>query len=627
MAITIDTRNGPRPGRMSAVALSRVGERARAFAAAQRHSRVVRLLRIVFPLAAAGILSVYIVIVAASWTQTYWKLKVGSVEITADDLTMKDPSYFDVTSDGRYEVRAKRAVVAFNKKEPIKLVEVSGDLVQTSGVVTKLKAKRGLFDNAKGELELFDGIEIDGSNGMMARLSRAKVYSKEGKVVSVDPVSASMPTGSVQAAAMTMNTKSHLMQFRGAVAVRLLPQQGQSIAMGQDAREPVDVRSEELDVDDAAKNAHFKGKVVAIQGATMLQAPYLMVKYEGKAAAGLAAGPQAPAAKDTGKDGARVTFLWARNGVEVTAGDDRRITSELADFDVAANTALFAGNVVAKQDKNILKGGRLLVDRKAGSTRLEGAGEAGRIAATFHQGVPAQPRPAKRQPAAEAVQEGMIGSFKADRNAPMEVEANTLDLHDASNKAVFSGNVAARQGDLLLRTSELTAFYSGRASIGFAEAGNDAGAKTKRQEKSEIVRLEARNSVIMTSKGQTATANWANFDVKANTALLGGGVIVTKQGDDPLKPDVIKGDRLKIDLTSGISHLESDPQALTANKANAPAPPPAVSSSAPATSAATPAEKLEGCPPGKQCLLLYPKQVKEKAIELLKRKAPGLDAR
>ena len=30
---------------------------------------------------------------------------------------MKDPSYFDVTNDGRYEVRAKRAVVGFSQKD------------------------------------------------------------------------------------------------------------------------------------------------------------------------------------------------------------------------------------------------------------------------------------------------------------------------------------------------------------------------------------------------------------------------------------------------------------------------------------------------------------------------------
>src|SRR5262245_54070489 len=181
MAITLDTGNARRAGRAAATIGARVSERARAFVVAKRHSRLVALLRIVCPLIAIGIVGVYALIVAISWSKNLGKFKVGEVKITADDLTMKDPSYFDVTKDGRYEVRAKRAVVAFNQSAPIKLIDVSGDLTQNNGVVTKLKAKHGLFEDKKGELELFDGIEIDGSNGMMARLSRAMFYSKEGR--------------------------------------------------------------------------------------------------------------------------------------------------------------------------------------------------------------------------------------------------------------------------------------------------------------------------------------------------------------------------------------------------------------------------------------------------------------
>jgi lipopolysaccharide transport protein LptA len=619
MAITVDTRNARRPGRVPAAA-GRVGQRAKAFVAAQRHSLLVAVLRIACPLAAVGILGFYALVAAISWSTNASRFKVGGVEITADDLTMKDPTYFDVTSDGRYEVRARRAVVSFDKKTPIKLIDVSGDLMQTSGTVTKLKAKHGLFDNAKGELQLFDGIEIDGSNGLMARLSQAMIYSKENRIVSDQPVSATMPTGSVQAASMAMSTKTKLIQFRGGVAVRLLAQ-GQSIGAGKDAKQPVDIRSEELDVDDAGKTAHFKGeKVVAVQGESMLQTPYLMVKYEGKAAPDAADKTGEGDARGKGSGAARVTFLWARNGVDITAGTDRRITSELADFDVAADTALFTGNVVATQEKNVLKGGRLFVDRKAGRSRLETPGEGGRIAVTLYN-AQGEARPARQPTAAETARGGLLGTFKADRSAPMDVEANTLDLHDAQSKAVFSGNVAARQGDLLLRTSELTAFYSGKTGMGFGTAEIDAAPASKRQDKGEIVRLEARQAVILSSKDQSATAKWANFDVKGNTALLGGGVVITKHGEDPAKLDVIRGDRLKVDLTTGISQLESEPQTPAQSPRG-----PAVSSSGPAAASPSPAERVEGCPPGKQCVLIYPKQVKDRAIDVLKKKAPGFEA-
>lgn len=616
--------------------MARAGQHARAFKAAQRHSRLVRLLRVLCPLTAAGVLAAYVGVVGLN-TQLLPNIKMDDVVITADDLTMKNPSYFDTTSDGRYEVRARRAIVSFGQKKdsPIKLIDVSGEMVKKNGEITKLKAKNGLFDNAKGELELYDGIEIDGSSGVVARLMRARIYSKEGKVVSTEPVSANMPAGSIQAAALTMHTKTRLAQFRGDVSVRLVPQKGQTLGAGADARRPVDIRAEELDLDDNAKTAHFRGKVVAMQGDTILQAPYLMVKYEGRAADGLGASAEGPAGKEPGKSGsARVTFLWARNGVEISAGDDRRIVSELADFDVAAETALFTGNVVATQAKNVLKGGRLSIDRKAGKSRLETPGSGGRIFATFHPPAGAAARPARRQAAAATAQRALMGAFTADRSAPMAVEATQLELDDMASKAVFTGNVSARQGELLLRTSQLTAFYAGRAGLGLSDAG-DAKPKDKAGDKAgdkaEIVRLEARQSVIMTSKDQSATASWADFDVKANTALLGGGVVVDKLVPDAVekppgalpKRNIVTGDRLRIDLTTGTYQFEADPATAAAtNGANRRPQGPALSSSPPAAASATAEERFRACPPGRQCGVIFPEQVKRRAMDVMtKRRA------
>jgi lipopolysaccharide export system protein LptA len=75
----------------------------------------------------------------------------------------------------------------------------------------------------------------------------------------------------------------------------------------------------------------------------------------------------------------------------------------------------------------------------------------------------------------------------------------------------------------------------------------------------QLTRVEAKGGVIITSKkGQDATAQWATFDVMANTALLGGRVTVTRVGEDPLKVDVVRGERLKVDLTTGILSFEID---------------------------------------------------------------------
>jgi len=79
----------------------------------------------------------------------------------------------------------------------------------------------------------------------------------------------------------------------------------------------------------------------------------------------------------------------------------------------------------------------------------------------------------------------------------------------------------------------------------------------------------------------------------------------------------VQGPRLKIDLTTGMYRFEVD---------NEPTPPslPAVSAAAPqgepaAATSTDPAQRA--CPPGKQCVLFYPKEAQDKAQD----KAQGHD--
>lgn len=617
MAMAIDMRGGS--GRKGSVALGTqdLAERARAFSQARRHTAVVRALRVALPLGIVGVGVLYGVVLTMTLKIGSGRLNVGQVEITPDDLTMKNPSYFGVTKDGgRYEVRAKRAVVEFNQQAPIKLFDVDGDLVQINDVTTKLKANRGLLDNAKGELELFDGIEIDGSNGLSARLFRATVFSKEHRVVSKQPVDVLMPTGRVQGASMTLRTVTKEATFVGDVKVRLAPSAGQEAALGvgRDARQPVDVTSDQLYVNDASKVAMFAGKVVAVQGDSKLAAPELHATYEGKAAADLVTSSD----PSQSSDGSRLTRLAAKGGSVVTVGTDRRIASDRVDFDAKADTALFSGGVLVNQQKNVLQGRRLFYDRKAGHTKLESPPEngqpAGRITATLYQGspkpgaAPATPKTAQSG-GLQALQDGVMGSFKTDPNAPLDVEADTLDVYDSSKEAVFVGNVRARQGDFVVRTVEMTAFYTGQAGFGLGgEAAADQGGKTPAQ----LTRVEARQKVLITSKdGQTATGDWAIFDVKANTVLLGDQVVVTRG------KDVAEGPRLKIDLTTGMYRFETEtvsaPAASESSLLTGPG----------AQEPQDPAKRA--CPPGKQCLLFYPKETKERAQGAVKKLAPAAD--
>jgi hypothetical protein len=153
----------------------------------------------------------------------------------------------------------------------------------------------------------------------------------------------------------------------------------------------------------------------------------------------------------------------------------------------------------------------------------------------------------------------------------------------------------------------MTAFYSGQAGFGFASGADDTAAKSQGQ----LTRVEARQKVLITSKdGQTATGDWAIFDVKANTVLMGDRVVVSRG------KDVAQGPRLKIDLTTGMYRFELETEAA-ATPATSPAPPPQP------TSTSSPPADRGACPPGRQCLLFYPKETKDKAKEAIKKLLPN----
>jgi LPS export ABC transporter protein LptC len=612
MAITMDAR-GPGGGAGAPVrGVPSLTERGRSFRQAQRHTLRVKVLRVALPVGAAAIAALYGLVLASSWQLGRGRLSVGEVQVTADDLTMKNPKYFGVTKDGgRYEVRAKQAIVTFNQQAPIKLIGIDGDLVQPDNVVTRLSAKHGLLDNAKGQLELYDGIEIDASNGLKARLSRATVYSKEHRIVSRQPVDVTTPTGRVQGSAMTLRTNTREAAFVGNVAVRLVPSGSAgstTAALGRDSRQPVDVTAEQLHVNDALRTAIFTGDVVAVQDDAMLKTPELHVFYEGRPASELAT-----AAPGRDGQGSRLSRLIGKNGAVVTAGSDRRVSCDQVEFDAKANTALFTGNVLVNQQKNVLQGRLLFIDRKRGRSRLEAPREPGqppgRIAATFYQSARAPVARPKTGVGAADNQQGVFSSFKADPNAPMDVEADTLDVLEATRSAVFRGNVKAQQGEFVVRTVEMVAHYSGQIGLAAADTPEEGAGSAPAQ----ITRVEARQKVLITSRdGQTATGDWATFDMKANTVLMGDHVVVSRG------KDVAEGPRLKIDLTTGMYRFELESEAASK---------PATSASPPLTGPTPPTDPAaRSCPPGKQCLLVYPKEIQERAKAAVKKLLPGAEA-
>ena len=130
------------------------------------------------------------------------------------------------------------------------------------------------------------------------------------------------------------------------------------------------------------------------------------------------------------------------------------------------------------------------------------------------------------------------------------LDAATLEVRDKDKVATFSGDVHVTQGDTNMRCKSLVVFYEqDEASADKSKTLKAASPGPGGQQR--IKRLEARGGVVVTQKEQTATGETGIFDMKSNTVTLNGKVVMT-QGQN-----VLRGDRLVVNLTSGVSRVES----------------------------------------------------------------------
>jgi lipopolysaccharide export system protein LptA len=162
------------------------------------------------------------------------------------------------------------------------------------------------------------------------------------------------------------------------------------------------------------------------------------------------------------------------------------------------------------------------------------------------------------QSAVTGVPNAMQG-FSQNRDQPIQIEAAALEMRDKIKEATFSGNVKVVQGDTTMTSKILVVFYDSSPAAA-APAGNGKAAKSAPMQSatpgpggsSSIKRLEAKGSVVVTQKDQVVTGDTAVFDTKTNLITMLGGVVLTQC------KNVLRGDRLLVDMTTGVSRVESD---------------------------------------------------------------------
>ncbi|TPE59142.1 lipopolysaccharide transport periplasmic protein LptA [Sandaracinobacter neustonicus] len=137
--------------------------------------------------------------------------------------------------------------------------------------------------------------------------------------------------------------------------------------------------------------------------------------------------------------------------------------------------------------------------------------------------------------AAPAMAQGITTSALRglDNKAPIDVDADRIDVLDQQNQAIFTGNVRVRQGNLTLEADRIKVAYSRPAK------GDPV-----------IQRLDADGNVRLATPSERATSRFGIYDVDKRILTLIGNVVLT-QGTTK-----VQGNRLTIDLASGRSTLD-----------------------------------------------------------------------
>jgi lipopolysaccharide export system protein LptA len=129
---------------------------------------------------------------------------------------------------------------------------------------------------------------------------------------------------------------------------------------------------------------------------------------------------------------------------------------------------------------------------------------------------------------------------KHDTDQPIDIEADSLEVQQDKNLAIFTGNVDVKQGNIRLQAKEL------RVSYGQASGETKADANVS----GSIRRIDAKGDVFMSTPTETAKGDNGSYDVVAKVITMTGNVVLTQGGN------VLRGNQLVYNMVTGRSEMK-----------------------------------------------------------------------
>lgn len=193
----------------------------RAQQAARRHSIMVRVLRWLFP--GIGLLILAVMVGLVVLFNVLSGFGAANMMLTSDGLVMDHPELSGHDGERSYKVTARRAIQRLSDPRIIDLETIRADIVLDEDESAEIIALKGTYNNAAETLRLFEGIQIEWSEGYTVDLSEVDIDLKDGAMRTSEPVSIRSEQGRVQSGKLSYDKAKGLVRFSDGIKMTILP--------------------------------------------------------------------------------------------------------------------------------------------------------------------------------------------------------------------------------------------------------------------------------------------------------------------------------------------------------------------------------------------------------------------
>jgi lipopolysaccharide export system protein LptC len=200
------------------------GDAERAFNAARRHSRLVRILRIAIPVSVSLVLIIFALVTYFNPLRMLARLPINidNLVVSGTKVTMEQPHLSGFTSDARaYELTADTAAQDMTKPDIVELRNIRAKVEMQDKSTMELTALTGLYDSKGETLRLDRDIRLNTSN-YRARLSEALIDIRKGNVMSEHPVEVKMLQGTLNANRLDIVDSGEVVRFHDGVVMDMM---------------------------------------------------------------------------------------------------------------------------------------------------------------------------------------------------------------------------------------------------------------------------------------------------------------------------------------------------------------------------------------------------------------------